>query len=570
MAKIHFEIQKYTGRKWTVVDVVDDQKNAIIRCKNIWSTQRGKPMRVIRERLDEASGTFGSSEIYHCGEKVEAQKDATENAKAQNQQHCWKVGDLYSYEGRRTIAETMGSLLARQNLTPTELLHNVGHYNRIEESGTHVQAAVQRVAVTQAATADISIQDRMRQIYDLIGQAASIVTRYHNENRVPVFKPDEFDQIVESLNSSDERVFLLLISTAMYLEQDVGLLGKFSKVIAVLRPQHPSWVRRALDGFLAECLQSKKVIAELLGNRNDTLSETLTLVSMLSGELETTGEHAEVCGRINEHFAAKSLPATMREVEKRLIATMERRDRFDENDLESELANISKISKAFGVATKENEFKTKLRETLEQRCERVLSKDAIEVFLRDIKDPLERLNRLCSIEPMATGDIAKRLLGDAIKRILSSEEYEKDILKAVGPVTKRLKRLSLLQEKIGKTDLDEEMRDRFVQRFDDLAWKMIKSMKFFEKFGQAPGDKSEKAHKLLAMLADRYFTKGVVDEHARQHLKRYMQGSKFIEYSIQKAGSAEEKAIALKMLMDQLVAAGMAGPGGIPTGALSA
>ncbi len=169
--QIHYEVFRRAGAKggWIMHDVRNGRDDAIQMAQDLMAGEKVTGVKVVKETYNDDTGDFMSLKIFEDGHN-----QVKVDVKAEDAPHalpCFKPDDLYSYHARATIARLLSDFLARCKITVTELLHRGDMLEKLEATGTLYQHAIQKIAVAQAASTNISVQQIVKSLNELATQS---------------------------------------------------------------------------------------------------------------------------------------------------------------------------------------------------------------------------------------------------------------------------------------------------------------------------------------------------------------------------------------------------------------
>ena len=274
-SNVHYEVLGQRGTAWTILAVIDDQEKALAKAREAQTSYRA--VKVMRERFDKASNTYRSGQIYFSGAQAKPSKFDNDMPSI-----CWKIEDFYSYEGRRAINRLLRKELTEWGLTATELIHSPDMVQRLQDNGTSVQRAVQQTAIVQIRETGQGVQERIKQIYELIEKGSRVLRK--DAPDFPEITGDNIDSLVSTIDSKESRSYLLHGALAKYLSGCRDFNDKLTRVIGLIRADHPAWVHEVADNFVAELLSIGKVLPVLIGKRASLKEEMMAAAELASGK----------------------------------------------------------------------------------------------------------------------------------------------------------------------------------------------------------------------------------------------------------------------------------------------
>ena len=279
---VHFEIMAQRGNAWTIVGISKQEKQAISLAKAKKISGGYGSVKVVREKYDADSGTFLTQEIYSEGrERKKSKYDDGEAPVA-----CWRPSDFYSYEGRRTIGRLLRDELSRWQITATELIHSPEYVERLEDTGTAIQRSVQKVAIAESQESGSNVQERVKQIYELVDLAKDKLSADWKSGKVPTLTADSFDRLVASLDKDPARAYQMNCAFVGYLKDCETIREKIARVLALTSREQPDWVLDVVDTFVGELLSGVNMVQKLIGQQRGLGSALCAIADLSQGRLD--------------------------------------------------------------------------------------------------------------------------------------------------------------------------------------------------------------------------------------------------------------------------------------------
>ncbi len=556
---IHFEIHARRGTSWTILELEYDEKQALKKGEQAWDSGRYIAVKVIRERYDRESATFSSIELFYRGKKRKTSKIDEESRVSA----CWKPGDFYSYEGRRTIAHLLESTFADWQLTATELIHCPDYYYRLNEAGTLLQNAVQRAAVAQVSDTGQSVQERMKQIFSLIELAVDRVKTDWETGVIGAWREGHFDTLVQKLGNAGDQSYLLTSAIVKDLSKHENLREKLTRIFTLIRADHPKWVLKIVDVFAAELLSQWDTLSDILGERPNH-GEQLTAIAKLSqGLLEeatAADQNAVPDDLINlNNFLGKSLlPYCRIALEQQLMTRLKSSRRLCEGTLAEEFSYIAKVIAAMHKADDSMIGGLSIVESAEERCGRLLNSQTIGEHIAAAPDPGKQLSLLLDLEDHVLGAKNKRSLANYIMPILTGQENEAYFCATDGKYMERMPEISKLQRRILKSDFQEMHKRKLAEVLDDFCTGILTRSDLFTRIDKSGKHITEKSQGLLQMIKAGYFTEGKALSAAKSKVQTFIKNPAFVKAVSAGASDGAEKSRALMEFKELLRQTGMA------------
>ena len=277
---------------------------------------------------------------------------------------CRESADLYTPRSKRAIARLAREFLDHAKVTPTELLHSVALQKQYMDMGTAYQAAAQKAAMAQAGAAGQNVQQRLRELYGCVdGAVRDTAARLKAKPPAPI-DPDTFHEFVaaerkaEKSDSGEIPDFTINAAVATYLAGTKSWGEKFDKLLLLADSAGGPEVLVIVDGLIADIVDSKVALREMIGE-SETLGKHLeALVDLLGAPNEPKTEFAEG-GRtlhrlLSSHPLSETRGALLRQLRRGLQSKNPLGGKNPAADLHAHLRLLDKLGHAGDSAGGEN------------------------------------------------------------------------------------------------------------------------------------------------------------------------------------------------------------------------
>ena len=515
--KIHYEVLGQRGTSWTIITVVDDQDQALEAARAARVSYRS--VKVMRERFDGKTGIYRSGQIFFSGAKPKASKYDSDPIPGV----CWKVEDLYSYEGRRSINRVLRAELVRWGLTATELVHSVEHVERLQDSGTAMQRAVQQTSIAQVRETGQNVQERIKQIYEIIDRGIVALRRDQEmASRLRIVDGD-LDALIAEVGSRESRTYLLNLALVHHLAGARGFGEKLERVLGPIRPDHPDWVHEVADTFAGELLLIGNVAERLVGKR-DTLKQELSATALLvQGALPVDDDSApREAHTVNRLIAAGKMPHTRQALAQHLLEELKGSRKLVDGNIRAEAEATRDLLVHLNADDGPWVGDARMLEALGNRNSRWLHPEAVAEYLLGAENPDDRAARLIDLEPSIFGAANKRKLAEFLMPLLTSPQAELFFTSEDVPVSEQMKRLAGIQKRILETELQEMHKRQLAGKLDDMCFRLVQKRNLFKRLLSGRNSVADKCIGLLKMVLEGYFTQGKAEDEARELIRRLL------------------------------------------------
>jgi len=516
--QVHYEIFRRLGAKggWTLHDVSSKRDSAIEMAQQLMADEKATGVKVVKETYNEDTGDYLTLKIFEEGHnqvKVDVAAEDVPHALP-----CFKPDDLYSYHARSTIARLLGEYLARQRLTVTELIHRADALEKLEATGTVYQHAIQKIAVAQAASTTIPVQQIVKSMNDLATKAMQRVYRDEKRDYFPKAQPGKFAALAKKINAEPDKAYLLNGAIARYLAPAKGWDEKMLLLLDILKEaqdgsETADVLLNAVDSIGAEILNGSAALHELIGKSENLGAALFTLVDLFLGQ-KTEGARSGVAA-VTDQFAKDRLPEARTAVANRILAELKSVKRLCPASLVDELKTLRAIANKLVLGQGKYLSHEDLIAAFTLRSRRVVTHEAIGEHLQEAQTPDAKIERLLLVEENIIGAENKRQLASFITPIITSSVFEQHFLFAKTPVLARLQKLAELQARVRRSGFQDLQRAEICDALDKIATEAESRAKFLESIETKPVGNVEKAITILRLFTGGAFTEGRLSAKAR-------------------------------------------------------
>lgn len=546
---VHYEVLGRRGRSWTIINVLYSEEAALELAKQSKSAYAA--VKVTRERYDKNRGTYRSGQIFFAGEQLKGNSQGTNLVS----DICWKTDDFYSFEGRRTLNRLLRKELEMWGITATELIHSIQYVERLQDTDTALQRAAQQTAIAQVKETGQGVQERMKQLYDLVERGTKQLRADTKNGAFPKLSAQNFDAIVQQLDDKISRGYMLSGALTTFMADEKDSAKKVTMLLELIKPDHPEWVTETADSFVGEMLSFRNVLYKLIGDEND-LGRTIAEVAQLSFG-RYGGEASPHLTMLNDLMREKRLPQSRKALERFVADKIAGRDRLAQGGIDQEARALNKLVSQ--ILTDDGKILggANMEQALEERCSKWLYAEAMADYLSHSEKQDERLVKLLGLEKLIVGKANKRKLATYLDPIITSPQAEMYLTREMGGVTERMRKLVKLQTFIQDSDLQANLTQRYSEKLDEYNCSVVKSSGLFKRLEQGGGSVVEKGVALLRMCADGYFTHGRSLQYAQDVAERYLKAPEFVPAFIAGSNDRGERTRRFAELQKLVVEAGI-------------
>jgi hypothetical protein len=529
---VHFEIFSRRGSKggWKLADARRARDDAIAFAQELMS-EDATGVKVVKETYNEDTGDYLSLKIYEDGHNkmnLPPPQDDIPHALP-----CFKPEDLYSYHARKTVAKLIPDFLAHHKITVTELGHRADMLEKLEATGTLLQHAIQRIAVAQASSSTVPVQQIIKSLIELTGKAFQRVYHDSRKGRFPAAEPGQFGVLASKLAGQSDGRYLFNGALAAYLKDATGWDEKVFRLVALMdetgKDEHGAQLLlSSVDALIAEILSGSAALVELIGPQENFGAAIESLVRLFLGQEPNPGATGQGLISLTKRFAADQLPDARGAIAGRITKEFRSNKRLCPNNLQEEFMALRRIANSMVVGVGKYLSREDLVNAFVLRSKRLITHETLGEILKGRRTPDEKLERLLFVEENIIGAENKRLLVSFVMPIVQNPTFEEFFLQSKTPVLARLQRLAELHGKLCRTGFQETKRSVLANTLDSIACRVAENGKLFESIEQKPGSPVEKANMLLRLFQGETFTEPRLMAKARAAMLGYLSKPGFL------------------------------------------
>lgn len=510
--EIHYEVFRRVGAKggWTLHEVTGDRTRALNQAKELMASDQATGVKVVKETYNEESGDYLTLKIFEDGRnELKETKAKEEPPQALS---CFKPDDLYSYHARQTMGRLFVDFLSRNKITITELIHRADMLEKLEATGTVYQHAVQKIAVAQASSTSVPVQQIIKSLNELASQALQRVYRDQRKGLFPNPHAHQFAELAAKLAGQGDAAYLFNGAIARHLKDTHNWNEKVSALLEILKKAPEAEAPRTLvlssiDAIMAEILSGSAALHELIGGAENLAEALGCLVELFLGN--AIGGNQDTLAPLAVRFAADELPEARTAVAARIVAEFRSAKRLCPNSLVDELKSLRRLANRVVMGVGKYLGHEDLIVAFTLRSKRLVTPESMNTYLTDCAAD-EKMERLLFVEENIIGIENKRQLAGFVIPVMNSASFENFFQNPKVAVLSRLQRLGQLQMRVRRASFVDVQRDEIAQKMDRLAWDVAVRGKVFESLAAKNQNPVEKVQTLLKMTANGFFTEGQV------------------------------------------------------------
>lgn len=357
-------------------------------------------------------------------------------------------------------------------LIPLELLHHSGHAKVINNADTLYAAFIQKAAVAQAQATGTTVRDKVKKLFAITTAATTQVEAF--EKRLPTTPLTHrlLAQLVASDPLYGTRIAYTALAHHLYMSKSwTEKAERCLKLFEAGAGMEPSAVG-VLDEALAEILQAKSAIPELLGKFRDGQLRIVQLMSILDSRYATEDEaySTEFARRLHEIAAKHELPA----VHEAVILLVRRLLLSSVPLLSEEPAEEFRATReVYAMLTRERDLAIELgaADLFEKRMVRLVTAEKLAKLIPGYYSAPKLMQGLQLFEE-AIGEGPKEILLKYIAYLFEHRDLEKEFIDPAYSTEEKVEIAQELRKKVVSAGLSDHRREQFLGILDPLTQRL--------------------------------------------------------------------------------------------------
>lgn len=469
---VHYEVftRKAPQSSWALELAVESREQAVQTADELLADKRCVAVRITKETLDVETMEFNSITILTKGVPEPARPKAARDDKAM--MACTSPTDLYAPHARQLVGRVLEDWLARNRITPFELLHRADVVETLEASGLEMQHAIQKVAVPESQATGQPVHDIIRHYQRLIEKASERLTRADRKGVFPDLETEPVADIARRLINEPERAFLMGGAVAKALARVRGWRAKVEVLmdIADTAPDEPgpgALVHVAVEQAAGEVLALREGLADVLGPSLDLGGQLAALVCMAAPDEVEILSRADVqfaaampsldgpALRVGRHMAQGQYRLLAGGLSRRVLRELMGPRRLRPSDPSGEIEILRALAMVLTAAAGRFLTLEEAQLAFAERSKALVSADFVEAYVGSAASPLQEAELLVRLCENVTGGSAKRSAARWLSAAITALRFERSLRESDMGAGQRLAILADLQSRVRACGLNE-------------------------------------------------------------------------------------------------------------------
>ena len=279
-----FEIQTQQQGSWVTQTTTQEKDTALEIAKKLFGNKACTGVRVMQSVV-QPSGNFITTEVMCETRVVKVGATIRSSAIDWAPPPCQSLDEYYHTDSRRLIGRVMRDYCDKMVVTPTELLYSVKESLRLQDRGTLIPEAIDKVAAVQAGEGG----DARARAADISDTIEKMISRSRKADKLSLPKiGDSFSETIAACKKietqGEDPTFAAMTALARELSTVRNWLGKLYRLCRLAeKDQNDPESLRMLDGVIGDCLAGA-VIQDILGYQENLGKALVGMLDIAEGK----------------------------------------------------------------------------------------------------------------------------------------------------------------------------------------------------------------------------------------------------------------------------------------------
>lgn len=542
----HFEILAMGAGSWQVQAVVDSQDDAVQRANDMHRLEQDKMFKVVRVEFTNDKGEFRERTVCKVGQaKAHAGRygDGLDGGPI-----CSTVEDLLSAASRRAARRVLRNWLDNVGVTTLELFHHPDHLTRLENTGSMLQSAVQRIAMAQAKAGG-DLHDRQRILFRLSDELLAKTRRLWRDEERPRLRNNDVGALIEAIGKREEAAFLFNAAIADWLSEFKSIHEKLDNLVAIIESAQDPAHLRPLDACLADFLDDANIVTKVLGEHASLGDALRYMVTLVGGNAESGGDElGENYSQLKQLIRDGKLPLCRKSLIKRIVSSLDGVRPLSELGLVEEASINGELYRLLQRPDGRFIGGDEVNEAFMRRTDKFVNPDAIGRMLEGVTHPEKRVEILLRAERGVIGEANKRRFGEYIAAILRMPDNVEMLRSPAGPAAVHMRELASLQSDLLASGLTAKQKAECSGVLDSVCVDLLQRERILEKIRERSDSAVSEGVAILRLCAGGTFTEAGAADLARSRVVNCLKAPNFLQEYLSDAVDASQKRSKLEEL----------------------
>lgn len=285
--------------------ILDKEDQAMSSAQRLFQDRKCEGVRIL-SIVNRNDGSSSEKEVFIRTRNVQEEETVSVSQVDKVPPPCVTAEEYYGFDSRLTMNKLFRSYCDQTFLTPTELIHDSRELKRLQDKGTLVSTAVDRVATLQARQTG---GDAKRRKDELFKAVEDILIRARTAEKLALPPIDgKFGDVFKKLPKDETPDYLALKVLTKDLLNIRNWPTKLERLCKLALAEPDPHALEILDGVIADVLGSN-IVQDILGWQPNLGQAICRMIDLADGKLpEQPNDAGESSGLLNSLFGMGKLP----------------------------------------------------------------------------------------------------------------------------------------------------------------------------------------------------------------------------------------------------------------------
>lgn len=532
-SRVHFEVfvRKNPHAGWALEMATEKRDLAVTTAEELFNEGAVVAAKVTKETRDDETGEFQTVAILKLGvlEPVKKPRRVAESTEPL----CVTPQDLYTLHARDRIGRLLEDWLARQRVTPFELLHRPDLVEKLEAGGSDLTHAIQKIAVPEAQARGKGTHEMMRVFQGLFDRAQQRLTTDHKRGHLPDLSKESFANAAVRLVGHPEAGYLLGAGVAGHIAsgkdwtEKLRLLLDLAEAAPANNPAARKLAMTVLEQPVAEILSSRAGLDGIVGKAAHLGASLASLTRLAAAEAadmlvkversvaKVMPEFSPEAQRLSRWLAEEDFLEVRTALGKRIITELNGPRRLCPGDADSEIDVLRALAMVLTAAAGKLLPQEDVLAAFSARSKMLITGDFVDAYLGPGRTAREEAEALVWLTENVIGSTNKRHAARWLNAVVLNLRFEREAMGAAETPPVRLQALAALHRSVGRCGLAPEDRDPIQAHLGELGGRIEAEARLIAAVGKANVPAAQRLTFLLRLATGETAPLGPAAERAR-------------------------------------------------------
>lgn len=460
-----YEIWANIRGNWSLEQMHETEGEAVSQAKALLSKLGNAAVKILEVSFSENSQDYREVEIFTGGISpvVPQEKEGDDF-----QPFCTDYEAFYCGDAYLQIGKLLKNPLQQWKITVPELMYGAAYLKKLNDTGTLLQGAVQKVAIAQCLQSDHKTSERVLELYELTSEALAAL-KQAAEDGFPKIVDKDLTSVVDELSGTPQSHKMLMMALCDHFADYGSIAEKYDQVFRFIAKYEQPEIITAMDFYLAGYLANDSNVEELLGEPETFGASLIDCINLVKGSFVARGVKSERQELLNDMFVKGLLPECRKILLARIEGGLKGHKSFVQGNDFKNIMFHRKILEALQASDGTSVLNPEFIDILDARCGKMLGRETVAKILGPIEPVAERVQKLLTMSGGVAGANSRNQLARYFLPMLDRKSNERELVSNDQPVMVRLKTLRDMQKQVEKAGFFEVHTKRICNRLDEMG-----------------------------------------------------------------------------------------------------